>query len=112
MQLAEKEIKTQGAGRFALAAFLDANRYSDECRVVYTPRQRAQAESFRDIVAMAYTNVRSEPTYRKQWITVKVERGALVRDRKIVNEINAICQERDYQRVVTPQGTLFRMPKA
>jgi hypothetical protein len=59
-----------------------------------------------------YDLFRDTPIDRQQWITVKVERGALVRDRKIVNEINAICQERGYQRVVTPQGTLFRMPKA
>ena len=109
--LQDKEIKTQNAGIYAFAAFKDANRYSDECRVVFSPKQRAQADSFRDIVAMAYTNVRKEPTYRKKWVTVKVERGAVIRDRKLVREVQAICDERGYQKVVTPQGTLFRIPK-
>jgi len=106
--LQEKELKTQSAGMYAWAAAKDAERYSDECRVVYTPSQRARAETFRDLVEMAYTNVRPEPTYRKKFVVIKVEHGQ-VRDRKMAREIDAIVAERGYEKTRTAQGFNFRI---
>ena len=104
----EKELKTKSAGYFAWAAACDATRYSDECRMAYTPSQRARAETFRDLVEMAYTNVRAEPTYRKKFVVIKVEHGE-VRDRKMAREIDAIVVERNYQKTRTAQGFNFRI---
>jgi hypothetical protein len=104
----EKELNTRAAGVYAWAAAQDAERYSDECRMRYTPAQRARAETFRDLVEMAYTNVRAEPTYRKKFIVVKVEHGR-VRDRKMAQEIDAIVAERKYEKTFTPQGFNFRI---
>jgi hypothetical protein len=104
----EKELNTQPAGRYAWAAAQDAERYSDECRMRYTPAQRARAETFRDLVAMAYTNVRPEPTYRKKFVVIKVEHGQ-VRDRKWAREIDTIVAERNYEKTVTAQGFNFRI---
>lgn len=106
--LQEKELNTRSAGNFAWAAAKDAERYSDECRVRYTPRDRARAETFRDLVELAYTNVRPEPTYRKTFIVIKVENGN-VRDRKWASEIDAICVERNYEKTRTAQGFNFRI---
>lgn len=106
--LQEKELNTRSAGNFAWAAAKDAERYSDECRVRYTPKDRARAETFRDLVEMAYTNVRAEPTYRKTFIVIKVENGQ-VRDRKWAREIDAICVERNYDKTRTAQGFNFRI---
>jgi hypothetical protein len=104
----EKELNSRAAGVYAWAAAQDAHRYSDECRMRYTPAQRARAETFRDLVEMAYTNVRAEPTYRKKFIVVKVEHGQ-VRDRKMAREIDAIVAERNYEKTFTPQGFNFRI---
>lgn len=105
-----KDLETKSAGSYAWAAAKNAYQYSDECRVIYTPAQRARAESFRDIVDLAYTNVLKEPTYRKKFITVKVDRGQ-VRDRRMAKEIDLICQERGYEKVHTAQGIIFRITK-
>ena len=107
--LQEKELKTHNAGYFARAAAIDAERYSDECRMVYTPASRAQAETFRDLVELAYAGVRKEPTYRKRFVVIKCE-GYLVRDRRIAKEIDAICAERHYEKVRSAQGISFRIP--
>lgn len=104
----EKELNTQAAGKFAWAAAKDAHRYSDECRMIYTSAQRARAETFRDLVEMAYTNVRAEPTYRKKFVVIKVEHGQ-VRDRRAAREIDLIVAERGYQKTYTPQGFNFRI---
>jgi len=104
----EKELNSRAAGVYAWAAAQDAHRYSDECRMRYTPAQRARAETFKDLVEMAYTNVRDKLTYRKKFVVVKVEHGR-VRDRKMAQEIDAIVAERNYEKTVTPQGFNFRV---
>jgi len=104
----EKELNSRAAGVYAWAAAQDAHRYSDECRMLYTSAQRARAETFKDLVEMAYTNVRAEPTYRKKFVVIKVEHGR-VRDRKMAQEIDAIVAERNYEKTVTAQGFNFRI---
>lgn len=103
-----RDLDTQPAGRYAWAAARDANRYSDECRMSYTGRERSQVETFLSLVQMAYTGVRAEPTYRKKFAVVKIEKGE-VRDRHLAREIDAICEERGYEKVRTPQALSFRV---
>jgi hypothetical protein len=103
-----KELDTRSAGQYAWYAARDAQRYSDECRMLYTPRQRSQVETFLSIVQMAYTRVRAEPTYRKSFAVIKIENGS-VRDRRLAREIDDLCQERGYEKVTTPQGSNFRI---
>ena len=109
--LQEKELKNTSAGQFARAAAIDAHRYSDECRMAFNARQQSIAQSFRDLVEMAYTGVEREPNYRKTMAVIKVHRGSVVRDRSIAREIDAICLERGYVKVRTATGMLFRIPK-
>ena len=106
--LEEKELNSQSAGQYAWAAAIRANQYSDECRMRYTPAQRTVAERFRDVVELAYTNVRKEVTYRKKFAVVKCENGD-VRDRKFAREIDLICIERGYEKTRTAQGFNFRI---
>ena len=103
------DLDSQPAGAFAWAAARDAERYSDECRMLYSSKKRCQIESFLGLVEMAYTRVRPEPTYRKNFAVVKIENG-LVRDRRMAREIDAICDERGYQKVRTAQALSFRIP--
>lgn len=104
-----KDLDSQPAGQYAWAAARDAQRYSDECRVLYSGQKRARIETFLNIVQMAYTGVRDEPTYRKNFAVIKIENG-LVRDRRMVREIDAICDERGYEKIRTNQAISIRIP--
>lgn len=106
--LKTKELDTKPAGRFAFAAARDATRYSDECRMLYTARQRAAAETFMDIVSAAYSGKQIYLTYRKTFITVKVD-GPTLRDRRVRRELDAICEERGYEKVQSAQGIVYRI---
>jgi hypothetical protein len=107
--IAVKELDTKPAGQFAWAAARDAERYSDECRMLYNGRKRSQIETFLSLVQMAYTGVRAEPTYRKNFAVIKIENG-LVRDRRMAREIDELCEERGYQKTRTNQALSFRIP--
>lgn len=106
----EKELETRSAGRFAYAAAKDADRYSDECRMLYTGAQRAKAETFLDLIKWAYAGDKFYLTYRKGFISIKLT-APMVRERKYAREIDAICQERGYEKVRTQQGLTFRIPR-
>lgn len=108
--LKEKDLQTNAAGYFAYAAAIDANRYSDECRMLYTPRQRAQAETLKDVVVMAYSAQKLYVTYRKKFIAIKLT-GAIVRDRRVVRELEALCEERGYEKTRSAQGIAYRIPR-
>jgi hypothetical protein len=105
-----KDLDTRPAGQYAWAAARDAQRYSDECRMLYSGQKRARIETFLSLVQMAYSGVREEPTYRKNFATIKIAKGSLVRDRRMAREIQAICEERGYEQRTTPQGLIFRIP--
>lgn len=106
----DRDLDTKPAGQYAWAAARDAQRYSDQCRMLYSGQKRARIETFLNLVQMAFTQVRDEPTYRKNFATVKVARGGLVRDRRMAREIQEICRERGYEDLQTPQGRIFRIP--
>ena len=108
--LNEKDLANKPAGRFAYAAALDASRYSDECRMTFTPNQRAHIETFRDILVLAYTGDKVFINFRKKMISIKIT-NPQVRDRKIVRELDEICAERGYEKARTEQGLLYRIPK-
>lgn len=105
-----RELDTPSAGNFAWAAAQDAGRYSDECRMLYSPQQRAKAETFMDLIKWAYGAKTFYLTYRKGFISIKLA-GPIVRERRYVREIDAICEERGYDKVRTQQGLTFRMPR-
>lgn len=103
------ELDSQPAGRYAWAAARDAQRYSDDCRMLYSGQKRAKIETFLSLVQMAWTGVRPEPTYRKNFAVIKIENG-LVRDRHMAREIDTICDQRGYQKVRTAQALCYRIP--
>jgi hypothetical protein len=77
--------------------------------MLYNGRKRSQIETFLSLVQMAYTGVRAEPTYRKNFAVIKIENG-LVRDRRMAREIDELCEERGYQKTRTNQALSFRIP--
>lgn len=108
--LNEKDLNNKPAGRFSFAAAKDAGRYSDECRMTFTPSQRAHVETFRDILVLAYSADEVFVNFRKTIISIKLTKPQ-VRDRKIVRELDAICAERGYVKARSEQGLLYKIPK-
>ena len=106
----EKQLNTQGAGKFARFAAIRANQYSDECRHLWTAKQQAQAETLKDIIGLAYAAKETYLTYRKTKMVVKLA-GAIMRDRKMVRELEALCEERGYNKVRTNTGLEYCIPR-
>lgn len=101
------ELDSKSAGQYARAAAIRADQYSRECRMRYTPAQHAVAETFRDVVELAYAG-RAYITYRKTYVTVKVERPVL-RDRRVRTEVDAVAAERGYVKTISAQGIAYRV---
>jgi hypothetical protein len=108
--LKERDLDNKPAGRFAYAAAIDADRYSDECRVRFSPQERAQIETFKDIVTLAYSSENCFVNFRKTMAVIKLV-NPLVRDRQMLRELDEICVERGYEKVRSAQGLLIRMPR-
>jgi len=97
-----KEYKQSAAVR---AHF--ANKHFEH---TYNAQQRAQARTLADIIDLAYKGT-VYVNYRKQFISVKLAKGALVRDRQFAAELRVLCAERGYVVVSTPQGTIYRIAR-
>ena len=105
--LQEKELNTRSAGRYAYAAAIDANRYSDECRMLYNGAERARVDTFVDLVNMAYS-ARVFTNYRKKWVQIYLK-DVIVRDRKWARELDNIIAERNYEKARSESGVTIRM---
>ena len=102
-----RQLNTEDAGINARNAAIRANIYSDECRMLWNSRDRARAESFLHCAEAAYTGVRKEPTYRKTFITVRID--GTVKDRSMARELDLIAEERGYEKVRTKQTLIYRI---
>jgi hypothetical protein len=107
--LKEKDLDTRGSS-VPWFAVKDAERYSDECRIIYSPSQRSQAETFKDIVSLGYSAKNIYITFRKKFIAIKVE-NPTPKNRRVINELHALCEERGYEKATTAQGIIYRIPK-
>lgn len=103
-----RDLDTKPASNRWFAA-RDADRYSEECRMLYTAREQATAETFKDLVELAYGG-RIYLTYRITFASVKID-SPMVRDRVFLKELEALCEERGYEKVRTAQGISYRMPR-
>lgn len=102
-----RQLNTEDAGINARNAAIRARIYSDECRMLWNSRDRARAESFLHCAQTAYTGVYEKPTYRKTFITVKIE--GIVKDRSMARELDLLAEERGYEKVRTPQSLIYRI---
>lgn len=101
-----RDLDTKPANTAWIAA-MDADRYSRECRDRYTPREQATAETFRDLMNLAYAGA-VYINYRKTFVTVKVNQP-VVRDRGFLRGLEELCAERKYDKIRTAQGISYRL---
>ena len=106
-----RELETQGAGYFAYAAARDA-QFKSACEAQnYTDAQKLVAERMKLALELCYYNTKVYITFRKKFITVKVNKGQ-VKDRRNLNLLEKDYESAGYTKVVSNQGVSYRIPKA
>lgn len=94
-----------------LFAFLDARRKSYAASTHYSDAERVRAEQIKLGLEMVYsTNAPVQMTFRKKFITIKVE-SPRVRDRKTLALLESDYDKEGVVKVVTNCGILYRIPK-
>lgn len=105
-----RELDTEGAGRFAFAAARDA-QFKSACEAQnYSQQQKIAAERMKYAMELCYSNKTIYITYRKKFITVKIE-AAVVKDRKNLALLEKDYETAGYTKVVSTQGITYRIPK-
>jgi hypothetical protein len=107
----EKELNTVSAGGYARGAAINAEYHNRMNAATYSSNQRSQAQSVIDIMDLAYKYESTYVNFRKTFIAVKIE-GAIVRDRKLAQQVDEIFTEKGYTKAVTPQGIVIRILRA
>ena len=104
-----KELDTKQAGRFALAAVLDARRRNTNNKSLYSQDQIRKALSVRDSLDYAFSYTSLYINYRQKFISIKVE-GARARD-AMAKKVIALFETQGYGVVSTQQGIIVRVDK-
>ena len=104
-----KELDTKQAGRFALAAVLDARRRNTNNKSLYSQDQIRKALSVRDLLDYAFSYTSLYINYRQKFISIKVE-GARARD-AMAKKVITLFETQGYGVVSTQQGIIVRVDK-
>ena len=104
-------LKYVTAEENAQGAAIRARYYNDSYKHTYTPKQQAQAQTFCDILKLAYSGD-VYVNYRKQFIAVKLAKNAYKRDKHFARELELLVAERKYKIAITAQGTIYRIARA
>ena len=104
-----KELDTKQAGRFALAAVLDAQRRNTNNKSLYSQDQIRKALSVRDLLDYAFSYTSLYINYRQKFISIKVE-GARARD-AMAKKVIELFETQGYGVVSTQQGIIVRVDK-
>lgn len=105
-----QELETQSAGYYAYAAARDA-QFKSACEAQnYTDNQKLAAERMKLALELCYFNTKVYITYRKKFITIKVNK-AEIRDRRNLSLLEKDYETAGYTKVVSAQGVSYRIPK-
>jgi hypothetical protein len=103
-----RELDTQPAGFYARAAALDAQRSNRENMLRWTAAQLAKAQTAVDLLHTAFNYDHLYVNYRKRWISIKLVNGR-ARSRALRDQVETIFADQGYKRVITAQGTSYRL---
>lgn len=104
-----RELDTKDAGRFAVAAVLDAQRRNSNNKSHYTQEQLRKALSVRDLMDSAFSYKGLYINYRQKFIAIKAE-GARAKD-MFAREVLKLFEAQGYGVVATQQGVIIRIDK-
>ena len=104
-----KELETKGAGGYAFAAAMDAQRQNSNNKSHYSQEQIRRAITVRDLIDSAFSYTKLYINYRKKFIAVKAE-GARGKD-SMAKQVVDLFESNGYHVVATPQGLIVRIDK-
>lgn len=88
----------------------DAEKKSSVNSKLYTAMQKQLAETSRELICEAYNYREIYTNFRQKFIAIKVDRPE-TRNRDGVMALDRIFAGRGYDKVLTPQGIIFRIPR-
>jgi len=102
------ELDTQPAGSFAYAAARDASIRNCINRSLYTELELRKTQTAVDLLDMVYKYSKLYVNYRKKFIAIKIT-DAQARSRRQKQELEQLFADAGYSKVVTAQGTTYRL---
>lgn len=93
---------------FPVFAATRARIQNNNNRSTYSQKERDVAQTAFDLLDEVYAYENMYINYRKTFISIKID-SPLVRDRKLLREIESVLEERHVVKVKSPQGVLYRM---
>ena len=93
------------------AAYMNARVRSYAASTGYTEQEKIAAERMKVVLSIVYMFKDIYVTYRKKFITVKLDQ-ARVSDKVSLSELEAEWTDKGITKAVTPQGVIYRIPKA
>ena len=102
-------MDTVDAKHNARGAAINARITSDMNRTRFTSNERARAETFADVLSIAYAGG-IHINFRKTMITIKVM-GGMIMDKLAAKQVLQICAERGYKVRTSAQGINFNIKK-
>jgi hypothetical protein len=109
-----KRIKTTGINAIISSApwqaRKDAERKSQANAAGFSQIQKSLAESTADLIQSAYDYQALYTNFRQKFISIKVAQPR-TRNRDSVMSLDRLFSDRGYQKVLTPQGIIFRIPR-
>jgi hypothetical protein len=103
-------LKYKDAEDNAKGARLNAFYASAQYKHTYTAREQCKAETVKDLLELAYKGT-VYVNYRKQFISVKLAKGAIKRDKHVAAQFELYVKESNYKVVATAQGTIIRIER-
>ena len=94
-----------------LAARANAKTCSEANKARYLPVEITRADTAMRNIKACYESAEFFTNYRKNFVALKVSSPYRVRDLDALQQLDQAFNERNYQKVVTPQGIIYRIPK-
>jgi hypothetical protein len=105
-----KHLNTEDAGTNSRGAAINAAIQNAHQRATYSRRQQQEALGASDLLDSAYRYTEMYVNWRKTFISISI-RGARARGRVIALQVEELFEGRGYERVETPQATIYRIPR-
>ena len=102
-----QELETKSAGQFAWFAARDARIRNYANSTLYTESQKLKAERMKLALELMYSAKKVHINYRKNFVAIKVD-SAQVRDRKMLQTLEADWVNEGITKCVSDQGVVYR----
>ena len=101
-------LKNEDAKEYSKSAAVRAYYSNKQFEHTHTQQTKNKAKTFADLLDCAYKGT-IYVNFRKQYISVKLAKGALLRDKQFAHEIKVIAVENGYKVKQTKQGTIYNI---